>query len=77
MLDNLSRTLPADRADPLLRELKLLRDSAQRLFFEPEDRTLADVGDAQGVGASHGPGRRAGPPDAGANDGPPVARSPT
>jgi uncharacterized membrane protein len=50
MLDNLIETLPAERAEPLNQELKLLEKSAQRFFQEPEDRALADVGDSQGVG---------------------------
>lgn len=58
MLDNLCQTLPADRAEPLRQELKVLHDAAQRAFFEPADRALADVSDAQGVGASPRSGRR-------------------
>ena len=50
MLENLIETLPAERAEPLRQELKLLKKSAERLFQEPEDRALADVGDSQGVG---------------------------
>ena len=53
MLDDLIRTLPEERADPLRRELKLLTESAQRFFQDPEDRALAAVSDSQGVGA-HG-----------------------
>src|SRR3954454_1476646 len=55
MLDHLIQTLPADRAEPLRHELKVLHDSAERSFLAAEDRALADVSDAQGVGASHGP----------------------
>ena len=50
MLENLIETLPAERAEPLRQELKLLKKSAERFFQEPEDRALADVGDSQGVG---------------------------
>ena len=52
MLENLIETLPPERAEPLRRELKLLKKSAERFFQEPEDRALADVGDSQGVEGS-------------------------
>ena len=52
MLENLIETLPDERAEPLRRELKLLKKTAERFFQEPEDRALADVGDSQGVGVS-------------------------
>lgn len=68
MLDNLIRSVPPERAEPLHRELKVLHESAQRAFSDPEDRALADVGDAQGVGASHGANRRLGAPPAKPND---------
>jgi uncharacterized membrane protein len=71
MLDNLCQTLPADRAEPLRRELKVLHDSAQRAFFEPEDRALADVCDAQGVGGSYLAGRVRGAPIPPSNNAPP------
>jgi uncharacterized membrane protein len=54
MLENLIETLPAERAEPLRQELKLLKKSAERFFQEPEDRALADVGDSQGVGGVRG-----------------------
>jgi len=50
MLENLVETLPKERAEPLRLELKLLKQSAERFFQDPEDRALANVGDAQGVG---------------------------
>jgi uncharacterized membrane protein len=50
MLENLLQTLPECRAPILREELKLLRRSAERFFPEPEDKALAEVGDAQGVG---------------------------
>jgi uncharacterized membrane protein len=50
MLENLIDTLPEERAEPLRRELKLLKKTAERFFLEPEDRALADEGDSQGVG---------------------------
>ena len=54
MLQDLIQTLPEDRAPLLRQELALLHRSAERFFSEPEDRALADVGDFQGVGGSHG-----------------------
>ncbi len=56
MLDNLIQRLPEERSTLLLRELAMLQRSAERAFLEPEDRALADVSDAQGVGGSHGQG---------------------
>src|SRR5262249_15245945 len=50
MLENLMATLPAIRAEPLRRELQLLKKSAERCFHDPEDRALADESDAQGMG---------------------------
>jgi uncharacterized membrane protein len=50
MLDDLVRVLPEERAAPLRREMALLQRSAERFFVEPEDRALAEVHDAQGVG---------------------------
>jgi uncharacterized membrane protein len=58
MLESLIQVLPADRAEPLRHELKKLNASTQRLFAEPDDRALAEVGDAQGVGASHRSGKQ-------------------
>jgi uncharacterized membrane protein len=68
MLEGLIQSLPADRAEPLRHELKVLRDSTQRLFVDPADRALAEVSDTQGVGSSHGPGRNAGPAHPGSNN---------
>lgn len=50
MLENLIQTLPASRTALLKQELALLKRSAERFFAEPEDRALAEVSDAQGVG---------------------------
>ncbi len=50
MLEDLIETLPENRAAPLRQELTLLKRSAERFFQEPEDRALAEVSDAQGVG---------------------------
>jgi uncharacterized membrane protein len=50
MLEDLIQNLPEERAAPLRQELKLLQRSAARFFVEPEDRALADISDAQGVG---------------------------
>jgi uncharacterized membrane protein len=50
MLENLLATLPAVRAEPLRRELQLLKKSAERFFRDPEDRALADESDSQGMG---------------------------
>jgi uncharacterized membrane protein len=50
MLVDLMATLPEERAEPLRQELKLLKKSAERFFQEPEDRVLAEVSDAQGLG---------------------------
>jgi hypothetical protein len=40
-------------------ELALLHRSAERFFAEPEDRTLANVSDLQGVSGSQGHARAA------------------
>lgn len=50
LLEDLIRTLPEGRAEPLRQELMLLRRSAKRFFAEPEDQALAAVSDPQGVG---------------------------
>ena len=52
MLEDLIATLPAERAEPLRQELKVLKKSAERFFQEPEDRALADESDAQGMGGT-------------------------
>jgi uncharacterized membrane protein len=56
MLDDLIRRLPATRTELLRKELTLLHRSAERFFSEPEDRALAEVSDAQGVGGKRGGG---------------------
>lgn len=50
MLENLIGTLPERRAPLLRKELRLLASSAQRMFPEQEDQTLADTSDLQGMG---------------------------
>jgi uncharacterized membrane protein len=52
MLEDLIQTLPEERAAPLRQELQMLKRSAERFFLEPEDRALAEVSDAQGVGGT-------------------------
>jgi uncharacterized membrane protein len=58
MLENLMATLPAIRAEPLRRELQLLKKSAERCFEDPEDRALAEESDAQGMGGTNEPASR-------------------
>ena len=55
MLENLVETLPEERTWLLRQELSVLQRTAERYFLEPEDRTLAAVGDSQGVGGSSEP----------------------
>ena len=55
MLEDLIQTLPEERAAPLRQELQLLKRSVERFFLEPEDRALAEVSDAQGVGGTQEP----------------------
>ena len=57
MLENLIQSVPEDRAVLLRQELSLLRRSAERSFPEPEDRALADISDAQGMGGTSGNGQ--------------------
>jgi uncharacterized membrane protein len=54
MLENLIETLPSERADPLRRELILIKKASDRFFPEPEDQALAAVSDDQGVGGTNG-----------------------
>jgi uncharacterized membrane protein len=54
MLEDLVEALPTERAERLRQELRLLKKSSERFFQEPEDRALADVSDAQGVGGTRG-----------------------
>jgi len=60
MLENLIAVLPPELTALLRRELTLLQRSAERLFPEPEDRALADVGDLQGVGGKYSEGQTKG-----------------
>jgi uncharacterized membrane protein len=53
MLENLIQSLPEERLALLRRELALLDRSAERFFSEPDDRTLAEIGDFQGMGGKH------------------------
>ena len=53
MLENLIETLPEQRAPLLRKELRLLAASAQRIFSEPDDQTLANTSDLQGIGGSN------------------------
>ena len=53
MLEDLIQTLPEERAAALRQELQLLKRSTERFFLEPEDRALAEISDAQGVGGTH------------------------
>ena len=50
MLKDLIRVLPPIRAARLNQELLLLERSTKRAFPDPEDRALAETGDARGVG---------------------------
>jgi uncharacterized membrane protein len=53
MLENLIETLPERRALVLKQELKLLSSSAKRKFAEPDDQSLAEEGDLQGMGGGY------------------------
>jgi uncharacterized membrane protein len=55
MLENLVECLPEDRAASLLPEIAVLGRSSERSFPNPEDRALAEISDAQGVGGRHVP----------------------
>jgi uncharacterized membrane protein len=59
MLENLIQGVPEGRAALLRHELRLLDRSAERFFAEPEDRALAEVSDAQGMGGRPGRGAAA------------------
>jgi hypothetical protein len=52
MLENLTETLPEERAVLLRRELVVLQRTAERFFLEPEERALAAAGDSQGMGGT-------------------------
>jgi uncharacterized membrane protein len=52
MLEDLLRTLPPERGDALRRELRLLAGSVEEHFPVPEDRALAEISDAQGMGGA-------------------------
>jgi uncharacterized membrane protein len=56
MLENLIAVLPAPHTELLRKELTVLHRSAERRFADPEDRALAGISDAQGVGGKHSPG---------------------
>lgn len=53
MLENLIETLPERRALVLEQELKRLSSSSKRMFAEPDDQSLAEEGDLQGVGGGY------------------------
>jgi hypothetical protein len=55
MLENLIRTLPEERLPPLRQELRVLKKTAERLFYEAEDRAMADISDSQGMGGTREP----------------------
>ena len=54
MIENLLQTLPAHHHPALLEELGLLDREIERNFTYPEDRALAHVADAQGLGGHSG-----------------------
>lgn len=54
MLEDLVRIAPEERAASLRQELSLLCKALERFFPDPEDRALADISDAQGVGGAVG-----------------------
>ena len=58
MLESLIGTLPERRAPLLRKELGYLCSSAQRVFPEQDDQTLADTSDLQGMGGSKAEAQR-------------------
>jgi uncharacterized membrane protein len=52
LLTHLLQVLPGRRAEPLRREIKLLRESVNRAFPDAEDREAAQVPDTQGMGGA-------------------------
>jgi uncharacterized membrane protein len=52
MIDNLVKALPEGRLPPLLRERDLLDQAIETLYALREDRALARVADAQGIGGA-------------------------
>jgi len=58
MLENLIETLPERRAPLLRQELALLTSSSHRVFPDPDDQTLAEAGDLQGLGSGHDRGQK-------------------
>jgi len=52
MAENLMQTLPEHRHKELLEELRLLDSDIDSNFALPEDRALARIADAQGLGGS-------------------------
>jgi uncharacterized membrane protein len=51
MFEHLVKVLPAQRSEPLYKELALLQRTIDGGFVDPEDRSLAAVGDRQGFGS--------------------------
>jgi len=49
-LDDLLEIAPPDRSEPLLRQLRLVQESAALHFPEPEERALAQEPDDSGLG---------------------------
>ena len=60
MLESLIDSLPEQRHPVLRQELDLLSRMVDAVYSLPEDRALASIPDAQGLGGSRGP-RRASP----------------
>ena len=52
MIVNLTDTLPAQRRSALRKELELLDRTIEKLYFLPEDLSLARIPDSQGLGVS-------------------------
>ena len=52
MIDTLLKALPESRTPALLRERDLLDQAIERLYFLAEERALARVADAQGIGGA-------------------------
>jgi uncharacterized membrane protein len=52
MIDNLVKALPESRRPALLRERDLLDRAIETLYVLPEDKALARIADAQGIGGA-------------------------